>query len=330
MKTKATQSGTALFSTLLMAILMCFNIFYCYNQLQTLKQNKSESGWNEIEAVLKENQDKALIQAGFVKDNIVRDLNSTYSNDKPMLRYDMDYLDVNNDFLKTLNADIDKKFINVDNDNNDMFIVSTWQVTDLIDLIGMVITDKSINCRGDGKPRFFNTELIKHYNYELGYDAINRILSQNKEEIIFWEYLPNSNPNHKKLSSCSLESLKEIYMTEGLDGIKAYEFLTPVYINENTDIFGTQIINNLGSYDKDSRQIIVVQGFSLYDELMKQHKTSLLLTEKQYDNLIIQTTLIGIFGFILTLVIFISITKVHNLAAELEELGDDKTRRTNE
>lgn len=330
MSAKEIQNKTALFSTLLMALLMCFNIFYCYNQLQTVKQSKLENGWNEIEIVLKENQDKALIQAGYIKDNVVRDLNSTYIDNKSRLRYDMDYLDVNNDFLRILNDDIDNKFLNINNDNNDLFFISTWQITDLIDLMGMVITDKSINCRGNGKPRFFNEELIKHYNYELGYNAIDRILKQNKDEIIFWEYLPNNNKNHRKLTSCSLSDLKEIYITEGIEGLRAYEFLTPVYINENTDIFGTQVVNNLGAYDKENRQIIAVQGFSLYDELMKSHKASILVQEKQYEIITIKTTLYGIFGFVFTLIVFASITKVHNLTAELEELGDDKTRRTNE
>lgn len=325
-----TRKSTILFSTFLMAILMCFNLFYCYNQIQTLKANKSESGWNEIEAVLKENQEKALMQASDVKDNVVKDINLKYYNDKATLRYDMDYLDVNSNFLKTLNDDIDGRFLNVDNDNNDLFVISTWQTTELIDLKGMVITDKSINCIGNGKPRYMNAELEKHYNYELGYDAMKRILTQNKDEIIFWEFLPSTDPNHKRLSSVSLNALKELYVEEGIEGLKTYEFLVPVYINDNTDIFGIQIVNNLGGYDKDSRQIIVVQGFSIYDELMKNHKVSLLFSDKQYDNIITKTTLIGIFGFILTFVILVSITKVHNLTEELEELGDDKTRRTKE
>jgi hypothetical protein len=324
------RKNTILFSTLFMAILMCYNLFYSYNQVQTLKTNKSESEWNEIEAVLKENQEKALMQANDVKDNIVKDLNTSYGSDKATLRYDMDYLDVNSTFLKTLSDDIDGRFINVDNDNNDLFIISTWQVTTEIDLRGMIITDKSINCAGDGKPRYMSSELAKHYNYELGYDALKRIMTQNKDEIIFWEYLPSADLNHKKLSSVSLEALKEVYMKEGLNGLKTYEFLVPVYINDNTDIFGTQVINNMGSYDKDNRQMIVVQGFSIYDAVQKNHSTSLLLEDKLYDIMIIKTTLYGIFGFILTFVIMTSITKAHNLTAELEELGDDKTRRTKE
>jgi hypothetical protein len=295
--------------------------------------NKSEVQWNEIEAVLKENQEKALIQAGIVKDNVVKDINSKYYTDKATLRYDMDYLDVNSTFLKTLSEDIDGRFLNVDNDNNDLFIISTWQVTKLIDLKGMILVDKSINCAGDGRPRFFDSELAKHYNYELGYDALKRVLTQNKDEIIFWEYLPSTNPNHKKLSSVSLAALKDIFMTEGIEGLRTYEFLTPVYINNNSDIFGVQIVNNLGSYDKDSRQMIVVQGFSLYDAIMKNHNTSLLMSDKQYEIIIIKTTLWGLFGFLFTFVILASLTKVHNLitlASELEELGDDKTRRTKE
>ena len=239
-------------------------------------------------------------------------------------------LDVNNDFLKILNNDINGKFLNVDNDNNDLFILSTWQEVIEIDLKGMVITDKSINCMGDGKPRYFNTELLKQYNYDLGYDALKRILTQNKNEVIFWEYMPSDNPNHIKLKVCSLEGMKQVYKTEGIEGIKNYEVLVPVYINDNTDIFGTERVDNLGSYNKDNRQIIVVQGFNIYDEMMKNHKTSLLLEDKQYDMLIMKATSNGIFGFIFTFVIMLTITKVQNLSAESEEPGDDNARQTKE
>lgn len=329
-KDRQKQSKTILFSTLLIAILMCFNLFYYYNQVTELKKSKIESGWSQIESVLKENQEKATLQDSSIKEDIVEDITTTYNENKVGLRYDMDNLDVNNNFLKILNNDINGKFLNVDNDNNDLFILSTWQEIVDIDLKGMVITDKSVNCMGNGKPRYFNTELLKHYNYELGYDALKRILGQNKNEVIFWEYLPSDNPNHIKLKVCSLEGMKQVYQKEGIEGIKNYEILIPMYINDNTDIFGTEKVDNLGSYNKDNRQIIVVQGFNLYDEMMKNHKTSMLLNDKQYDNLIIKTGLIGFFGFILTFVIMLSITKVQNLSAELEELGDDNTRQTKE
>jgi hypothetical protein len=324
-KNSEVRNKTLLFSSLLLVILLGFTTLSSYNYIQQIKQDAKESEWNYIESVLKENQDKAKIQATDIRDSSKKDISETYADDKTGLKYDMDNLNVNSNFLKILNDNIADKFLNVNNDNNDLFVMSTWQKNLKNNLKGAIITDKSINCSANGEVRTFDTELTMHYNYDLGYDAIHRILTQNTSEPIFWEFLKSDNPNHKKLTACSLQGLKDIYMSEGIEGLKGYEFLNLAYINDKDDIFGIDKINNMGSLDPENRQIIIVQGFSLYDVLMQSHKTSMLVEEKQNESLVLRGELYGSFGVVLIFVTFISITKVQNLSIELEELGDSKS-----
>jgi hypothetical protein len=322
-KERQKQNRTILFTSLLVIILLGFNTFAFYNSTKLIKNMQKENEWNYIVSVIEENQSKADIQANYLKEEIVEDISNAYKNDISRLKYDLDNFSTQSDLSKILNNRLTGKYLNVDNDNNDLFVLSTWQESKDIDLKGKIIFDKSVNCSSNGEIRDFARELSQHYNYELGYNASKRILNINKEKPIFWEYLPSNNLNHEKLTDCSLDGLKQVYMNEGLSGLKTYEILNPVYIQDKTDILGNNKITNDGMYNNSSRQLVIVQGFSISDAIESNHKLNMLSTQKSYENIISIIQAIGIFGDVLTFIIFISIIKVQNLAVELEELGDE-------
>lgn len=315
------RSKTLFFTSVLISILLGFNTITAYYSIQKITENKLNSEWKYIESVLIENQDKSDIQTSYIKENVINDVNTTYGKNQSRLNYDLDNLDVNNDLLKIFDKDMNGKFINKNNDNNDLFVLSTWQKNSNIDLDGKVIYDKSINCMSKGPLRTFDEELAMHYNYNLGYDGIKRMLEQNKEKPIFWEYLKSTNPNHIKLDYCSIEGLKEVYKAEGIEGLKTYEILNPVYIMDDMDLLGNMKVNNAGLYNKENRQIIIVQGFSLYDALKSTiHQTNLLSLEKDYELQFEMAIVMDIFGIILTIVVIFSLSKFQNVSSELEEL----------
>lgn len=339
MKPFEKQNKNIIFTSLLIIVLLGFNTFMSYYSIQMIKtqqnevqQNIIESEWQFIQSILIENEDKANIQANYIKENIKQDLLSTYRDNTSKLKYDMDNLDVNSDFLKILNKNIEGKYLNVNSDENDLFILSTWNESANIDLKGAVITDKSINCSSNGSIRTFDKELAMHSNYDLGYDALQRITNHNQDKPIFWEFLSSNNSEHKQIKDCNINELKQIFIDEGISSLKTYEILTPVYIDDNYDIFNIEKVDNLGSLNKDNRQIIVVQGYSLWDVLMKNHTTEiqeydnqLQLENKNYNNMIKYVELINLFSNLLMFIAFISIVKVQNLAVEIEELalGDE-------
>ena len=322
-KERQKQNKTILFTSVLISVLLLFNTFAFYSSVESIKEMQKENQWNYINSLIVENQQKAELQSNYLKEEIVEDITSTYKNDTDRLKYDLDNFSTQSDLSKILSNRLTGKYLTVDNDNNDLFAMSTYGESKDIDLKGKIIFDKSVNCSSNSEVRDFARELSQHYNYDLGYNAINRILQVNKTKPIFWEYLSSSNPNHIKLTDCSLDGLKEVYMAEGLEGLRTYEFLNPIYIQDKTDILGNDKITNDGMYNNNSRQLVIVQGYNIVDIINNNHVTEITTIQNSYENMINIIQAKGIFGDILIFVIFLSIAKIQNLAVELEELGDE-------
>ena len=203
-KIKVKQISILLFTTILISFLSLYSTAISYSNIQNIKETKFETEWNYVVTVLKENQNKADIQTSYIKDNIIKDTTSYYGSNKDLLKYDMENMSLDSSLLNIFDKNMKGKFINKDNDNNDFFAISTWQKNLFIKLKGLIFYDKSINCMSDSgdEKRSFDTELEKHYNYELGYDAFEKLSTQYKgDEPIFFEYLPSENINHIKFKS---------------------------------------------------------------------------------------------------------------------------------
>lgn len=327
-KISKNQFKTSIFMTFLIFILLAAGLSVAVYSIQTIRQNRIDSEWNYIQSVLSENEDKAQIEADDVKDNIVEDVTNLYTN-KDQLKYDMDNMTVNNKLSLILDQNINGKYLNVQNDNNDIFVISTWQKNDNIDLPGKIIYDKSINCMSMGEIRTFDVELANHYNYDLGHDAIKRILAQDKDKPIFWEYLKNTNPNHIKLSNGSMEGLKQVFISEGIEGLKGYEILTQSNILNDQDLLGNPKVQNDGIYNENSRQIIIVQGFSLYDALMTRHQGRIVDIEKTYELNLKIAFIVSISLILLIIVIFTSVIRQQNYAGEILEILEDIFTKNN-
>lgn len=76
------------------------------------------------------------------------------------------------------------------------------------------------------------------------------------------------NPDHILINSCTYENLKKVYLTEGVEGLRNYEFLVPVYITRDGDIFGNLDIKE-GNPNANSHKFVVIITFNLYDQLMQ-------------------------------------------------------------
>lgn len=315
-----TQFKTSLFASFLIFILLGTFATSAYYSIITIRQNKLDNEWNYILSVLYENEDKAKTQADNIKDDIVEDTTLSYNNNKSGLTYDMNNLNVNSPLSKILDNNCRGKFINVDNDNNDIFIIATWVKNNNFDLQGEIIYDKSINCMSNGEMRTLDKELSQHYNYELGYNNLKRILLQDKEKPIIWEYLPSTDPDHIMIKNGTLSELKEVFIKEGLQGLKTYEILVQSNIMDNGDLLGNTKVQSNGIYNSENKQMIIVQGFSLYDALMSnKHDTRFLEMDKQYASDLRATIIISISLLILILVIFATLIKLFNQSADMED-----------
>jgi len=318
------QIKTTFYISIMISILLLFVVGAGYNTIKLINNYKTESEWSFILSVLENNEDKANIQANLVKNDIIKDINTSYKDNKIQLKYDLDNMNTNNELSKIFDSNIRGKYINIDNDNNDIFVLSTWGQNN-IDINGRIIYDKSFNCAIYGDTRSFDTELSMHYNYNIAYNSLKNIIDQNKEKPIVWEYLSSTNPNHKKIDYGTLSELKEVYIKEGIEGLKTYEVLNPVYINDKDDVLGTDVITNSGLHNQDNRQFVLVQGFSLYDALNSTSDMNKLI------DIINKYTILGnvleasvLFIIVLFFQILVSISKVQNMSSKLEELQANK------
>lgn len=249
-----------------------------YGQIQANMQDADkgyeELKWEYIKTVLTEDYLAAGEQSKAIAGAVSKDLLQKYP-DMAQLQYQLDFPDkVDNPAYEQIFKDgIRNKYLfNIENDNNDPFVASRKGI----------LMDLSINCSTQyGVSRVWDSEVAGHYNKPLARMAISEILAKNKG-IIFWEYLPSSNPNHYIMTSPSIEELQALYEREGIDGLKTVEFLAPAYITEAGDIFGVEDIGKLGTMNANHK-IIVVQGFNLYDQITTRHAGTLSLFDQKRE-----------------------------------------------
>lgn len=136
------------------------------------------------------------------------------------------------------------------------------------------------------------------YNSSLFINAIWKLKNQDDSIIAIepYNYLDES---HSKITEITYDNLKSIYMTEGLEGLKNYQFLVPVYITDTGDIFGQKDI--VEGVPQNTHKIIIIQSFNLYDQLLhlrpnfensfEQDKNDII---NRYDSILYDLNLFGI------------------------------------
>lgn len=149
-------------------------------------------------------------------------------------------------------------FSRIHNGSNDIF-VATYKG---------ILADYSHDNAGNYETASWESIISTHYNPKLAEAAIKKILTQSTD-LIVWERLPNFNKNHIKYDCMDKDTFKEVYMREGLEGFRSYEFLIPTYITQHGDIFG----NHDSSVGENitTNKIIVIQQFNIYDLFMEYY-----------------------------------------------------------
>lgn len=128
------------------------------------------------------------------------------------------------------------------------------------------------------------------FNTESGYSAIEKILNQDNGYII-WQRRDPHNPDIPALNTITIDDIHNILMTEGLSGLKSFEFLIPSYITEYGDVFGNYDDHNIKNINKD--KIIIVQKLNIVDYI-NYHCPELFETDimknyiaEDYENLMV-------------------------------------------
>lgn len=315
MKSSKRTSFLSLFIIILLALYVAFTsieVQQLTDRYQKEANEIKEDEWRFIYGILKENIDKGYMNSENIRNKIESQTLEAYKDNIVQLKNDIENPVLESKFSAILRQNLLGAYINVDNDNNDLFVATSSK-----GIIGDLSENRST---GSDIARSFENEITLHSNKVLAQKAINDILEQNTTKLIGWEFLQSSNKNHIMLSEITEETLRDIFYKEDVVGLSTYEFLQPTYISKDKDIFGIPNISTSGHKNTNNR-IIVVQGFNLVDELNKNHSTTIALYEQQlkslqdnYMSVKVAKQIIFI-GFSTCLILaFISIIKIQNMS----------------
>lgn len=330
MNVKIKFKNVSTISTLILIVIIALS-YTLYKAVDNVKYNYTtnytalkDREWGYIESLINENREKSVLQADQVSEKIKTDLINKYGPNSEKLMNDMKNVSTlkNTPFLQILSSDIQGKYINFDSDNNDMFVVAKWDVTNNKPKKknipqGAIISDRSLNCARFGSIRTFDMETSMHYNKQLALDAITKMLNQDNQDMIFWEFLRPDSRTHIKLTTCSEEQLKNVFYKEGIKGLYNYEFLNPSYLNPDSDIFNTYDVDYIGNR-VNNYKLIINQGFLLrdiitkYDQIFTKYDDDFYELHNRYSYDAAVYELVGILIIVNLLVIFICLINIQN------------------
>lgn len=160
----------------------------------------------------------------------------------------------------------------------------------------------------------FSSIIMNGYNPELNQNALDHIYKQDND-IICIEVSQCENPNHIKIVDSSKESFEKVFMEEGIEGFKNYQFLVPIYITETGDVFGQNDIVN-GERKDYNHKFIIIQEFNLYDQINLFSESfdsnAVDKLENEHNKIIERMYVFGIVFIILLIIVLFNFVSVYN------------------
>lgn len=256
------------------------------------KDTKFDLIWTQLQLSLEESYANAEI----VAEHIERDIKTEFDLTDLKDALDTNDADAYQRLSKLVAKNIERISLNnIDNHRNSVMVMTGD---------GIILEDYTIDLStkipaGEN----FNKYLDTSYNKELFSDALRK-LKIHSEYIIAIENIDYiKNDDHIKISDVNRDTLKQVFDAEGLAGLQNYEFMTPVYITDTGDIFGTKDI--IGGMPQENHKFIVIQTFNLYDQIIRNDHEYAdndyegAITER-YDDVLV---MLYIFGIILVVAI---------------------------
>lgn len=273
------------------------------NRQMTIESFKEEQ-FNVIWTSLENLQLQADKEITKISKNIEEDILSLSNEELVLLQSDM----TNDTFNKTLHEILisNIKGVGFNDINNHMNGIVVMTNDGYIEDFNYYRASPSSN----SNVREWQVDLDHSYNKELELDAIDKLLNRHSGIIALESYDLTKNENHIIIDEMTYDSLLNVYLDEGLNGLKNYQIFVPYYITDFGDIFGNPDI--LHGSKVDNNKLIVAQEFNVYDQIMNSQED--LFNTEQIQNVITRYNdllrLLYIFGIslisaVLSLVIYL-------------------------
>ena len=197
------------------------------------------------------------------------------------------------------------------------------------------------------KPKIFVSFDFKndrYYKYTLNMWNVNSNFEftcndTSPSEIQSWNIPTIKGVLSRKIKEATYNTLEEVYVNEGIDGLRNYQFLVPVYITDTGDIFGQA--DTVQGIKVDNHKFIVIQTFNLYDQLISYkpdfgdddylHRLNI-----RCDNILNSLYILGIVVCILIVFIILYFLSIYNALIEknsqihdiVKEIEEEKIKET--
>lgn len=264
-------------------LIILSTVIFSYKQFEDYKETENEYSVIEIsmtkqmdtfiKSILKENIRKAELVLGKNTNIIHERLLEEYGDNLHGFEDDINNPSADSPLSKILDNVLMEDYINKNTKENKPFVASMEKI-----LWNRYMFIPSEHLLWDKFKEI-------HYNTNLAQKAIKALQDMNtkKYDFIFWEYNPSTISNHSMITEMDINNLLEVYHNEGIESLKSYELLAPIYITNEGDIFGTNDLNSLGEKIKNYK-IIVVQRINVYD-ILEYYKSDLIFYQSEINKI---------------------------------------------
>ena len=246
-------------------------------QEESALQNINDMEWVLIETLLQENTYLAKNKLDIMKANIEKEIKVVYGEKSSKLKYDIENIE-NKSYISDLLFKYveDSTFKTLRSNSSSIFIITPSYVI-------------ANNDEDQGFIKVLNEEVQISkdivYNDLSFQSALFDIKNKQTEKDIFWEPRENTFvPDHKMLGKITKNELRQIFLTEGLAGLREYESLVPIYITRSGDVLGVHDYTVLGERINNNK-IIIVQKFKLHSIISLQYNDKINMFEKSKDKI---------------------------------------------
>ena len=269
--TKAQHFKSKNFLTTILVVVCLFtaSVFMYKTVTDNLSSNRQatinafkEEQFNIIWSSLETLQLQAEKEVTEISKEIEKDILNLTPEELDQLEMDMSNDVLNENLHEILNSNIKNHSLNGINNHMNGIVVMTIDGY-IEDFNYYRTTENSSNIRS------WQESIDRSYNIDLENDAIDKLLNRNSGIIALESYNLIKNDNHIMINELTYKSLLNVFLEEGVNGLKNYQIFVPYYITDFGDIFGNPDIIH-GSKIKNNK-LIVVQEFNLYDQIMNRH-----------------------------------------------------------
>ncbi len=258
-----------------------------------------------------------------ISSNIENDILALSDEKLEKLQYDMNTGIHNEDLHNILMKNIEHQSLNdINNHRNGLVIMSNEGfIEDFNYRRANLISDKY-----DKSFRQWEESIKNSYNKELDENAIDKLLNRTSGIIALESYNLIKNNDHIKIKELNYDSLMEVYLKEGIEGLRNYQIFVPYYITDIGDIFGNLDITQ--GIKSNTNKIIVVQEFNLYDQIISS-KSEIFNTDEikpltdRYDNLLRWLYIFGILSVVSICLFILYFLNLYFTIVEYEDSNED-------